>query len=255
MIMRAPRRVIEQARCHLDLRHPAAVAHLDETIDFLVGELGVGYLKLDYNITVSPGTEGGGLGRRGGDAGTQPRPSALAGPRAGPASGTHDRELRIGRDADGLRPAVPPAAAVHQRPAGLPALSADRGGGPGRDRPGAIGGLGLCQPGFSDDKIAFTLCSAMLGRIHLSGHLDKIRAGAERDLVAQAVQVYKAIRSDLAHAVPFLAARPAQVARSRGGPGPAGPPRHVPGGVAPRAPGRDRNQLRTRALSPCRCRT
>ena len=62
MIMRAPRRVIEQARCHLDLRHPAAVAHLDETIDFLVGELGVGYLKLDYNITVSPGTEGGGLG-------------------------------------------------------------------------------------------------------------------------------------------------------------------------------------------------
>ena len=54
-------RVVEQGRYHLDLRHPAALPHLDRVIDFLVGTLGVGYLKLDYNITVGPGTDTGGL--------------------------------------------------------------------------------------------------------------------------------------------------------------------------------------------------
>ena len=42
--------IVEHGRYHLDLRHPAAVKHLDQTVDFLVGELGVGYLKFDYNI-------------------------------------------------------------------------------------------------------------------------------------------------------------------------------------------------------------
>src|SRR5206468_4416426 len=46
-------------RHHLDLRHPAARAHLDAVVDRLVGEWGVGYLKLDYNINIGPGTESG----------------------------------------------------------------------------------------------------------------------------------------------------------------------------------------------------
>ncbi|WSQ09870.1 alpha-galactosidase [Streptomyces sp. NBC_01231] len=51
-------RVTEHGRHHLDLRHPAARAHLDAVVDRLVGEWGVGYLKLDYNINVGAGTEG-----------------------------------------------------------------------------------------------------------------------------------------------------------------------------------------------------
>lgn len=46
-------RVTEQGRHQLDLTHPAARAHLDRTVDRLVGDWGVGYLKLDYNITTS----------------------------------------------------------------------------------------------------------------------------------------------------------------------------------------------------------
>ncbi len=57
--IRRGQRVIENGRYHLDLRHPAAVKHLDEVIDFVVGDLGVGYLKLDYNINVGPGTDAG----------------------------------------------------------------------------------------------------------------------------------------------------------------------------------------------------
>ncbi|WP_235583096.1 alpha-galactosidase, partial [Kitasatospora sp. Root107] len=43
-------RVVEGGgRYHLDLRHPAARDHLDQVVDRLVGEWGVGYLKLDHN--------------------------------------------------------------------------------------------------------------------------------------------------------------------------------------------------------------
>ena len=43
-------RVQEDRRYHLDFRHPAARAHLDATVDHLVEEFGIRYLKLDYNI-------------------------------------------------------------------------------------------------------------------------------------------------------------------------------------------------------------
>ena len=52
-------RVVEQGRYHLDLSHPSAVKHLDDVVDFLAGDLGIGYLKMDYNISVRPGTETG----------------------------------------------------------------------------------------------------------------------------------------------------------------------------------------------------
>jgi alpha-galactosidase len=57
---RRGRRVAEAGRYHLDLRHPAARAHLDATVDRLVDDLGVGYFKFDYNINPGPGTDVGG---------------------------------------------------------------------------------------------------------------------------------------------------------------------------------------------------
>jgi alpha-galactosidase len=57
---RRGRRVAEAGRYHLDLRHPAARAHLDGTVDRLVEDLGVGYFKFDYNINPGPGTDVGG---------------------------------------------------------------------------------------------------------------------------------------------------------------------------------------------------
>ena len=36
------------------------------------------------------------------------------------------------------------------------------------------------QPEFTDDENAFTLCGAMLGRVHLSGHLDRMSRSAAR---------------------------------------------------------------------------
>ena len=72
-------------------------------------------------------------GRR--PAGGEPRAARLAGRGARPPSRAGHRELLVRRHADRLRAAVPAPAAVHQRPAGLPPLPADRGGGARRDRP------------------------------------------------------------------------------------------------------------------------
>src|ERR1017187_9110650 len=58
------------------------------------------------------------------------------------------------------------------------------------------------QPGFSDDEIAFTMASAMLSRVHLSGHLDRM-SRRQHALVAEGIRVYKQIRSGIARSVPF----------------------------------------------------
>jgi alpha-galactosidase len=58
------------------------------------------------------------------------------------------------------------------------------------------------QPSFTDDEISFAMCSALLGRIHLSGHIDQM-SQRQHGMVTEAVEVYKAIRADLAEAVPF----------------------------------------------------
>jgi len=58
------------------------------------------------------------------------------------------------------------------------------------------------QPEMSDEEIVFTLCTGMLGRLYLSGHLDRM-SPAQFALVRDAVMTHRAIRADLATAVPF----------------------------------------------------
>jgi alpha-galactosidase len=196
------RLVTEHGRHHLDLRHPAAVKHLDEVVDFVVGDLGVGYLKLDYNIEIAPGTDTGGL---------SPGAGLLEANRAhlGWLDGVLDRhpglvlencssggmridyallsrfQLQSTSDQQDLLRYPPIAAAA---PAGI--------------APEQAANWAYPQPSFTDDEIAFTLCGAMLGRVHLSGHLDHM-SREQRELVAEAVRVYKGIRGGLAGALPF----------------------------------------------------
>ena len=51
------RRVIDHSRYQLDFRNPAVVAHANEVVDRLVKEYGVGYIKMDYNINAGVGTQ------------------------------------------------------------------------------------------------------------------------------------------------------------------------------------------------------
>ncbi len=199
---RGGKRVVEQDRYQLDFSHPRAREHLDKVVDHLVGDLGVGYLKMDYNINVAPGTD-----RSGAEAGV----GLLAHNRAfldwvdrlldrhpgltieNCSSGgmrtdyalLSRLQLQSTSDQEDLLRYPPIAAAA-----------------PIAIAPEQAAVWAYPQPEWDDERIAFTLCNAMLGRIHLSGHLDKMTP-AQFDLVAQALKVYKQVRVDLSEAVPF----------------------------------------------------
>ncbi|MFD9498566.1 glycoside hydrolase family 36 protein [Streptomyces sp. NPDC060035] len=186
-------RVTEHGRHQLDLRHPAARAHLDAAVDRIVGEWGVGYLKLDYNITVSPGGPLLGhvrawlgwlrsvLDRH---PGLVIENCASGGMRMDGASLTVAQLQSTSDQQDPLR--YPPIAAA--APTAVP------------PEQGAV--WAYPQPGYTDDEITFTLGGALLGRIHLSGHLDHMSEG-QLALVRDALGTYKALRHDLPLAVPW----------------------------------------------------
>ncbi|MDX2913059.1 alpha-galactosidase [Streptomyces griseiscabiei] len=196
-------RLAEQGRHQLDLRHPAARAHLDRTVDRIVGDWGVGYLKLDYNIVIDPGTTA---------------PGDLA-PGAGLLGHAHayldwlsavlDRHPRLvvencasgGMRMDGATLAVSQLQSTsdQQDPLRYPPIAAAA---PTAVPPEQGAVWAYPQPEYDDDLITLTLGGALLGRIHLSGHLDRMTA-RQLGLVREAVATYKSVRADLAHAEPF----------------------------------------------------
>jgi alpha-galactosidase len=55
--MRHGSRVLKNSRYLLDFRNPEVTAYLDQVIDRLVSDYGVGYLKMDYNVDSLQGTD------------------------------------------------------------------------------------------------------------------------------------------------------------------------------------------------------
>ncbi|WP_371584100.1 alpha-galactosidase [Streptomyces sp. NBC_01314] len=196
-------RLTEQGRHQLDLRHPAARAHLDKTVDRLVGDWGVGYLKLDYNIVIDPGTTAPGDLSPG--AGLLGHAHAYL----GWLSDVLDRYPHLvvencasgGMRMDGATLAVSQLQSTsdQQDPLRYPPIAAAA---PTAVPPEQGAVWAYPQPGHDDDLITFTLGGALLGRIHLSGHLDRMTE-RQLGLVRDAVDAYKSIRGDLAQAVPF----------------------------------------------------
>jgi alpha-galactosidase len=196
-------RLSEQGRHQLDLRHPAARAHLDRTVDRIVASWGVGYLKLDYNIVIDPGTCG--------PSDTAPGAGLLGHARAylDWLSGVLDRYPHLvvencasgGMRMDGATLAVTQLQSTsdQQDPMRYPAIAASA---PTAVPPEQGAVWAYPQPGYDDTLNAFTLGGALLGRIHLSGHLDRM-SPHQLALVRDAVAVYKTIRTDLVGAVPF----------------------------------------------------
>nr|WP_306984968.1 alpha-galactosidase [Streptomyces canus] len=194
-------RVTEHGRYHLDLRHPAARAHLDAVVDRLAGEWGVGYLKLDYNINIGPGTENGpespGAGLLGHHRAHLDWMSALldrhpglvlencgsGGLRMDYAQLAVTQLQSTSDQQDLLR--YPPIAA-----AAATAVAPEQA---------AV--WAYPQPDHTPDRIAFTLTGALLGRIHLSGFLDRMN-DEQFELVRSAIRVYKDIRPEIADARP-----------------------------------------------------
>ncbi|MFD1146625.1 alpha-galactosidase [Saccharothrix hoggarensis] len=195
-------RVTEHGRHHLDLRHPDAVRHVDEVVDRLVGEFGVGFIKLDYNIMPGPGSDLGGLA---------PGDGLLAHNRAHLAwlDGVLTRHpgLLLENCASGaMRMDYAMLSRMHlqstsdqQNPLLYPPIAAAA---PASVLPEQAGNWAYAQPGMSASEAAFTLATGVLGRLYLAGRVDLMDAG-QRALVREAVTVHKGLRADIAASVPF----------------------------------------------------
>ncbi|WP_051450942.1 glycoside hydrolase family 36 protein [Actinospica robiniae] len=198
---RAGHRLTERGRHQLDLRHPAARAHLNETIERLVDDFGLGYFKFDYNIEIGPGT----------DRDTHSAGDGLLG---------HNRAYLAWLDellerhpglviescaSGGMRTdhAMLATAQLHSITDQtdfrlLPAITAAA---PMAVAPEQGAMWTYPVPEMTDRETAFNLAGALLGRVHLSGRLDLLRPSQEA-LVLEALTVYRELRRHLPTAVP-----------------------------------------------------
>jgi alpha-galactosidase len=198
---RAGERVVEAGRYHLDLRHPAARAHLDEVVDRLVTVLGVGYFKLDYNIRPGAGTDRDGV---------SPGVGLLGHTRAYHdwLDGVLDRhpDLILENCASGamrmdyglLSRMQLQSTSDQQDAFRYPAIAVAA---PLSVAPEQCANWAYPQPGMDPEEAAATLVTGLAGRLYLSGHLDRM-SPPELALVTAAVDAYGELRGLLATATP-----------------------------------------------------
>jgi alpha-galactosidase len=194
--------VVEQRRRHLDLRHPAARAHLDAVVDRLVADHGIRYLKLDYNIEPGSGTDADGLA---------PGQGLLGHTRALRAwlvdlQRRHPGLLLENCASGAMRSDYHLLAVTHiqstsdqQDALRYAAIAASA---PATVLPEQSGNWAYPAVGMSTGELNVTLVSGMSGRLYLAGFLDQLSPEA-RALTGEAVAFAKQRRAVLADALPF----------------------------------------------------
>lgn len=195
-LQRAGVRIRERDRYLLDLRSEEVRAYLDQAVDRLIVELGVGYFKLDYNVTPGPGTDtnapsvGHGLLEhnrallRWLDTVLDRHPDVIlencgsGGLRSDFAMLSH---LQLQSTSDQQDPLLYPAIAVGALVHILPEQA---------------GNWSYPQSTMSDEMIAFTMCTGLAGRLYQAGLLDRMTP-EQLALVAAGIQTHKDTRSML----------------------------------------------------------
>lgn len=196
------KRVYDRSRYQLDFRNPEVIKFADDTIDRLVKDYGVGYLKIDYNIEPGIGTDkyadsfgDGLLGHERAylkwlDKTFKKYPDLIiencssGGMRIDYALLSRCSIQSVSDQADYKYNSVIAA----NSPSALTPEQA------------AIWSYPLNEG--DDEEVVFNMVNAMLLRIHQSGHLANI-SKERRQLVKEAISVYKSIRDDIKASIPF----------------------------------------------------
>ncbi|WP_204745609.1 glycoside hydrolase family 36 protein [Glycomyces paridis] len=196
-LLRHGQRVVEHHRYHLDLRHPAAVAHLNAVVDRLVADFGVGFFKFDYNIDPGPGTDrdadsvGDGLLSHNRahldwlDRLLDRHPGLVV---ENCSSGAMRMDFAM------LSRLAMQSTSDQQDFTKFPPIAAAA---PIALLPEQAANWAYPQPGMSDEEVAFCLVTGLLGRFYVSGHLNEMTA-EQRGTVAEAVRVAKSLRPAVA---------------------------------------------------------
>jgi alpha-galactosidase len=190
-------RVREADRYQLDYRCPQVRHRMDAVADRIIHDYGLGYLKLDYNIDVGPGTDSR---------------------QESPGAGLLEHHRAYADWLDGVL-ARHPGLVVEQCASGgmrmdygmmsrADLVSTSDQQDPGRYAPIAAsaptavapeqsGSWASPQPEHSPEQLSFTLVNSMMGRMHLAGRIDLLSAD-QRARVRAAVDAYRGYRLTLA---------------------------------------------------------
>jgi alpha-galactosidase len=200
--MRHGKRVITRGRLQLDFRHPLVRAHANAVVDRMVGDYGVAYIKMDYNIDTGIGTTA--LGESAGEGLLQHcraylewldvvmnRYPELVIENCGSGGLRMDYALLA-------RHSIQSSSDQEDfRLAGRIAAAAATGAAPEQQ---AIWAYPLAGQGA--EAVVFNMINALLGRVQLSGQLALLEPEA-RALVHEAICIYKSLRGFIPESLPF----------------------------------------------------
>jgi alpha-galactosidase len=195
-------RIAEHGRHLLDLRHPAALAHLDEVLDRIVGEYGVRFIKMDYNTMTGPGTD---------STGSSPGHGLLEHNRA--LLGWIDRVqarhpmLIIENCASGaMRMDYAMLSRLHlqstsdqQDPVLYAPIAAAA---PASILPEQAGNWAYPRAGMEPELLTLSLVNGILGRMYLSGYLNRM-SDAEIAVVREAIIAQQTVLATIEQSIPF----------------------------------------------------
>ena len=199
---RRGKRVINRQRYQLDYRSPTVLTHMNETIDRLITEYGIGYFKFDYNIDAGVGTEHNADSY--GDGLEQCRAAFLSwlenlrtryphvifeNCSSGGLRMNYDMLSRFMLQSTSDNESFVETASI--------AANASLGVLPEQ------AGIWVCPlPGMSRGELTYTLVNGMAGVFYLSGRpYEQDEASA---LLDEAVTVYKSYRAEIQHFIPHF---------------------------------------------------
>jgi alpha-galactosidase len=195
-------RIAEHGRHLLDLRNAAARKHLDDTVDRLITDYGIGFFKLDNNTMTGPGPDTGGK---------SPGQGLLEHNRAHlawlDAVQARHPDLLLENCASGaMRMDYALLSRLHlqstsdqQDPLLYATIAAAA---PASVLPEQAGNWAYPISGTSSEAFTLSLVNGILGRMYLSGHLNTM-SPAELDLVRAAVAAHRTVLAALEDLTPF----------------------------------------------------
>ncbi|MFE4542375.1 alpha-galactosidase [Arthrobacter sp. NPDC056727] len=200
-LQRHGHRVTEHQRYFLDLRHPAARAHLDTTFDRLITAFGIDFFKLDYNVTPGPGTDFEAFSTGAGLLGhNRAHLDWFAGLRRRHPSVVFENCSSGAMRADfAMLELFDFQSTSDQEDFRLyPAIAA---GAPVQMLPEQAGNWAYPQSWMTQEEIAYTMVTGLSGRLYASGYLNRMTPD-QLELVHDAYRQFKATRDNIAASTP-----------------------------------------------------
>lgn len=201
--VRHGKRVYDRSRYQLDFRNPEVIAHVNEVVDRVVKEYGVGYIKMDYNIEPGIGTE---LGAESVGQGLLEHEKAYLAWLDDVFARYPDLVIE-NCSSGGLRIDYAmlsrysiQSTSDQEDYRNYATIAANETAGVTPEQ-AAVWSYPMKQG--DKEEVIYNMVNAMLSRIHQSGHLAELPP-ERTELVKEGIACYKEIRQDIKKALPFL---------------------------------------------------